>query len=169
MVFLNSPYQVTPENVLNKEYQKRNSTGGWVGLGFSKYKGGSVDFVLPAPRQGASKKKPKNKDQKTKKQLRQKNNDRLFLFFLPGGLLYKQGPPTYLFFGGLILPMIYARRLRAWHPTWTLSASCGVFLCELVPSDAPFIYGISATPFLGPFSFFFFSFPIAIFCIPSQK
>jgi hypothetical protein len=44
MVFLNSPCRETPKNVLKKKVKKKKSDGGWVGLGFSKCTGGSVDF-----------------------------------------------------------------------------------------------------------------------------
>jgi hypothetical protein len=48
MVFLNSPYRETPKNVLKKN-SKKKSGGGWVGLGFSKCTGGSVDFFFAGP------------------------------------------------------------------------------------------------------------------------
>jgi hypothetical protein len=51
IVFLNSPHREKPQNVLKQKSRKKKSAGGWVGLGFSKYTGGSVDFVLPAPRE----------------------------------------------------------------------------------------------------------------------
>jgi hypothetical protein len=35
-----------------KKTRETNSAGGWVGLGFSKCTGGSVEFVLAAPRSG---------------------------------------------------------------------------------------------------------------------
>jgi hypothetical protein len=69
MVFLNSPCRETPKNVLKKNAKKKKSRrGGWVGLGFSKSTGGSVDFFLAAPRAprplrleaGASKTRPQN-------------------------------------------------------------------------------------------------------------
>jgi hypothetical protein len=45
------PCRETPKNALPKKSQeKKMSDGGWVGLGFSKCTGGSVDFFLPAPR-----------------------------------------------------------------------------------------------------------------------
>jgi hypothetical protein len=53
VVFLNSPYRETPKNVLNKKVKKKESrwVGGWVGLGFSKCKGGGPSKKkLPAPR-----------------------------------------------------------------------------------------------------------------------
>jgi hypothetical protein len=37
-----------PKNVLNKKPRKNESAGGWVGLGFSKCTGGSVDFFAPS-------------------------------------------------------------------------------------------------------------------------
>jgi hypothetical protein len=39
-----------PRNVLKINAKKKKSAGGWVGLGFSKCTGGSVDFFLAAPR-----------------------------------------------------------------------------------------------------------------------
>jgi hypothetical protein len=50
MVFLNSPYREAPKNVQKEKTRKKQSAGGWVGLGFSKCTGGSVDLFLAAPR-----------------------------------------------------------------------------------------------------------------------
>jgi hypothetical protein len=54
VVFLNSPCQETPKNVLKKKAKGKKSQmvdGGWVDLGFSKCMGGSVDcrFLLCRP------------------------------------------------------------------------------------------------------------------------
>ena len=40
----------TPKNVLKKVKGEKKSDGGWVGLGFSKFTGGFVEFFVPAPR-----------------------------------------------------------------------------------------------------------------------
>jgi hypothetical protein len=50
MDFLNSPCRETPKNVLKKKVKKKKSDGGWLGLGFSKCTGGSVDLFWAAPR-----------------------------------------------------------------------------------------------------------------------
>jgi hypothetical protein len=52
MVFLNSPCRETPKNVLKKKSRKKKSHCGWVGLGFSKCTGGSVDLFFAGPSRG---------------------------------------------------------------------------------------------------------------------
>jgi hypothetical protein len=52
MVFLNSPCRETPKNVLKKKSREKKSDGGWVGLGFSKCTGGSVDLFFAGPSTG---------------------------------------------------------------------------------------------------------------------
>jgi hypothetical protein len=48
MVFLNSPFRETLKNALKKKVKKKNVMW-WVGLGFSKCTGGSVDFFFAGP------------------------------------------------------------------------------------------------------------------------
>jgi hypothetical protein len=86
--------------------------------------------------QGASKTKTPKLDQK--KQSRQKTPDRLSLSLSLCGL------------------MGYARRLWAWHSTLAPSAGCGVFLCELVSSDDPFVWCLCDPIFYFPPPFFLF-------------
>jgi hypothetical protein len=54
VVFLD-PYQGTPKHALKKT-QKKKSADRSVGLGFSKFTGGSVDFVWAAPPRGTQNK-----------------------------------------------------------------------------------------------------------------
>jgi hypothetical protein len=48
------PLPRNARNVPEKKTRKKKSAGGWVGLGFSKCTGGSVDFLFAAPRVGSS-------------------------------------------------------------------------------------------------------------------
>jgi hypothetical protein len=50
VVFLDSLAKNAQKRTKNKKSRKKKSDGGWVGLGFCKCTGGSVDFVLAAPR-----------------------------------------------------------------------------------------------------------------------
>jgi hypothetical protein len=91
-------------------------------------------FIAVGFFKGPLKQKPKNMDQK-------KQSDRLSLslFLRVNGLL-----------------MGYARRLWAWHSTLVPSAGCGVFLCELVSSDDPFVWCLCGPIFYFPTLFFLF-------------